>query len=801
MVQLSRALATVLVGGCCLALMAGCGGAEMRRQKALAKGAEYYSAGNYEKARVEFRNALQITPNDPDARFQNGRVLEKLQKFREAAQFYQGAIDARPDFPEARAALGHVLLFGGAPEQALETLNPGLEKHPDDVAMLPLRAAVRARLKDVPGAFEDAERAYRLAPKHEDVVAVLAGLYNGNARSDKAQALLEQGISDHPESVDLRLALAQLYASLSDNAKTEATLREIVRLQPGEFTHRIRLAQFLVTTKQIDAAEAVLREGATVLPKQRELEGALVDFLAAFRGAQSAEEELRAYAKAAPAGDVEPSFALAYFYERLNAPAKAEAIYQEIIAGQGSRPGGLVARDRLAALRVQQNDVPGARKLIAEVLASSPRDTDALALRGNIALGTGDAKGAIADLRSALRDQPNSPAILRTLARAHVQNGEPALAEETLRRAVDANAADPGSRLDLAEFLTAHGKPEQAKPILVELARLRPADVGVQQSLFRASAASKDYATARAAANAILAAQPNGALGHYFLGLLDEADRRPEEALRQYDTALAAQADAVEPLEAMSHLLAREHRVPEALRRLDEAAKRAPQSSMPLNLRGELLAAEKRYPEAQSAAQEAIARTPAWWVPYRTVAFIALARGDRPAAVAVLKDGLAKVAEPNRLRAQLAEVYAASGQREAAISAYEEILRTEPRELLAANNLAMLLVGTGADAGSIGHAAEVVKPLGDSPNSDFLDTYGWVKLKQGDLKAALAALEKAEAARPDSKEFRYHLGMAQLAAGLKDKATDNLKLSVASGAQFSGVDEAKATLAKLASGQ
>src|ERR1700685_1393224 len=101
---------------CLAVLIAGCGGGESRKTRHLEKGQTYLAAGNFEKARVEFRNALQIAPNDSEARFKHGVGDEKLGNAREAAQFYQGAIDVNTDNDRARAALGRIYLFAGAPE-------------------------------------------------------------------------------------------------------------------------------------------------------------------------------------------------------------------------------------------------------------------------------------------------------------------------------------------------------------------------------------------------------------------------------------------------------------------------------------------------------------------------------------------------------------------------------------------------------------------------------------------------------------------------------------------------------------
>src|SRR3984885_5421703 len=105
---------------------AGCGGAESRKAKHLEKGQSFLAAGNFEKARVEFRNALQIAPGDSEARSENGVVAEKMRNLREAAQFFQAAIDSNSDNLVARGSLGRIYVLAGAPDRALETIKEAL---------------------------------------------------------------------------------------------------------------------------------------------------------------------------------------------------------------------------------------------------------------------------------------------------------------------------------------------------------------------------------------------------------------------------------------------------------------------------------------------------------------------------------------------------------------------------------------------------------------------------------------------------------------------------------------------------
>ncbi len=776
--------------------LAGCGGAEARKARHLEKGQAFFAANNYEKARVEFRNALQIAPNDSEARYENGLVDERLGNPREAAQFYQGAIDVNADNVQARVGLGRLYLFSGAPQKALDTINPSLLKHPEDAGLLTVRAAARVQLKDSEGALQDAQRAVQLAPTSEDAAAVLAGIYRSREEPDKARGLLDDSIKHIPNSVDLRLALAQIYASLGQEPKVEELLIELTRLKPAEKAHRLRLAQYYVRLNHIDEAERVLRDAVKALPEERDLKTGLVDFLAVNRSRDVAAKELESMIAADPK-DYDLKLAQAQFYSQGKEDSTAESVYEQIIAQADLAPAGITARNRLAVLKIQRKDLPGAEKLLAEVLAKNPRDNDALILRGNLALAKEDPKAAIVDLRAVLRDQPNAVGVMRSLARAHLANGEPALAEETMRRAVDANPKDAGARLDLAQLLAQLGKPEQAKPVIDELVKQHPDNVTALETQFKVAAATKDNASAKSSADALVALQPKLALGYFYQGAVAESDKRPEDAVHLYSKALEVQPEAAEPLQALVRLLVASNRAPEALKRLDEVIARFPALPLAANLKGEALLATQHPADAERAFKTAIERAPNWWIPYQGLSTAESTQGDSAGAMATLQSGISKVQDPSSLQLELAGLYERSGKPEDAIRMYEAVQRKDPHSDLVANNLAMLLITYRKDQPSLDRAKELSARFATSANMAFLDTYGWVLYKRGEAAAAVAALQAASAKMPDSPIPLYHLGMAQTSAGQADAARDSLSRSLKSGKNFAGMDEAKATLEKL----
>ncbi len=71
------------------------------------------------------------------------------------------------------------------------------------------------------------------------------------------------------------------------------------------------------------------------------------------------------------------------------------------------------------------------------------------------------------------------------------------------------------------------------------------------------------------------------------------------------------------------------------------------------------------------------------------------------------------------------------GDVDAAIAAYEAILKDQPNSLLAVNNLVSLLLDNRSDKASLERAAELAERLKNSNVPQFQDTFGWAQYKSG----------------------------------------------------------------------
>jgi uncharacterized protein (TIGR02996 family) len=779
-------------------LAAGCGSAAERKAAYIAHGEKYMTQHNYEKARIEFGNALQIDPKDARAHYLAGQVAEKLDNPRAAVGQYQAAVDLDPKQSQARAAMARLYVLGGIPDKAMEVIAPGLTAEPQNAALLTARAAAKAAANDLKGASEDAESAYRTGgDANEYTIALLASLYQRQSQADKARETVRAGIERIPDNVDLRTILADLDVQSGQHLdEAEAQLKKTIELEPKAIDHRFVLARYYLLCEDADAAEHTLRDAITAFPKNAKAKRALIEMLAGQRGADKAQAELEKFVKAEPDND-DLKLELADYLQAQKKIDEAEVIYRKVIEHARTDADGLTARNRLAFLALKRNDVAASEKLIAEVIEASPHDANALAMRSDIELARGDASAAITDLRTVLRDQPNSLPLLRALARAHLQNNEPALAEEALQSAVQANPKDKDARLELADVLGKNGKPDQARAILEQMVAEAPDNLQLREQLFRIQARQDDLTAARATAETIKRTNPTLALGYFLAGVVDEKEKKADAASEEYAKALSLQPQGAEPLEAIVKLDMARKQPQHALDRLGAMIQKYPDNMLARSLKGDVLTAQGQYDQAVQIYQQAIDHSPHLWSLYRGLAFSQIAGKRDDAAIEALSKGIDQNPDAGELRLDLALLYERLKRPDDAIGVYEAMLKHAPDSLTAANNLAMLLVNYKQDSASLTRAQQLAAQLEKTKSTSFIDTRGWVAYKSGNYRDAVTLLTQAADKAPQSPELQYHLGMAQWKSADVTGAQRSLQAAIAAGKPFPGIDEARSALDQI----
>ncbi|MEQ8494131.1 MAG: tetratricopeptide repeat protein [Gammaproteobacteria bacterium] len=779
-----------------LALLVACGGAEDRKSAYVNQGQELFEQGNFEKARIEFQNALQIDPKDLEARFKLAETLEKLENWQGAARQYLAILGEDENHPGALLNMGKLYLLSGADDKARENVEKLLAVDANNPGAKTLLAGVEAKAGDRDKARKLVEEVLAAKPNDPEAASLLASLQLVDGDVAGAVATLEGAIAAHPDEVALAINLARVHARAGDQDAAVATFRRVIEKKPDVLAYRNALARMLIGFKKLDEAEAVLKQSIADFPDVEDAKLAYIEFLSGTRGVDVAITELKKLIDENPDANAY-RFALGKVYEATKQVDEAAGVYEGLIADIEEGPELLTAKNRLAVMRTRQGRLGDARTLVEEVLAENARDTDALILRGTLLLNEADAAGAIADLRTVLRDAPENAGAVRLLARAHLLNKEPELAIDVLRQGIESNPSAAVLGLDLANIYASQSKVEEALAALDGVLENNPAEPSALEGKFKILVFRKEFPAALEVAERLKQARPNDVRGYHFAGLVRQAQGDMEASIGEFQSALDQQPDAVQPLSQLikSYLVLK--RRDDAVAKLKDVIAAQPNHYVAHNLLGELHLAAKEFDEAEAEFKAAIEGNAKWPIPYRNLASVYAATDRRDEAVALMKEGIEATGGSALLLTGLASYFEQTGDLDSAIAEYEKALKENPKSELAANNLAMMLAEYREDEASLKRARELVTPLRNSTQAAYLDTVGWIEYKLGEYEQSRLYLEKAVEGAPEAGLMHYHLGMTYFALGNAVSAREHLQRAVESTVDFKGKDEARATLARL----
>jgi len=792
----AAAVAILILGAM---LLAGCSGANARRESYIKRGQEYFAQGDYARAGIEFRNAMQVMPKDPQARLLEGETLQKLGRFRDAAGLYQSVIESNPGNIQARVDLGQLFAFAGAPQRALKLVAPALVKHPDNAQLLTVRGLARVQLKDYAGGLADAQRAVQLDPTYEQAVGLLAALYRTRNESAQAVALVMATLQKLPRSTQLREVLAGIYAQMGDEADAEKQFQTLITMRPAELQYRIELAQLEVRANQLDQAESVLRGAVQAAPANDDAKLVLVSFLTQHRSAAQGDAALRSFIAADP-DDSRLSLALGAALESGGQVDQALNVYGEVVQRDVDGPNALTARDRIAAIEMAQGHNDDAAAQVATVLKRDPTNDDALMTRGSLQLQSGHPTAAITDFRAVLRDEPGFVPAHRLAAQALVSSGDVALAEDQLQTAIQIAPNDVQLRLELSQIYLQTGAGDRAVTVLEQSVQQLPTNGPLREALVRAYLAKGDFSSAKSQADSMTAALPQSGAGPYLEGLIALAQKHYPPAEADFEEALKRQPKALSPLLDLTRLEISRHEEAKATQRLQHMVQSDPTNGLAFEMLGELDIAQKNYSQADSDLSQAIRLAPGLWYAYRNLAIAKATAGDTAGAIAAYQEGIKAVPDQPELITELASYYVRQAQPDQAIALYEGLYQRQPGSPSVASNLALLLATYRSDRQSLDRARQLSAPFASSSDGALLDTSGWVLLKSGDLQHALPVLQRAESRDPRSDLIRYHIGVAELESGDRARAQADLKAAVGGSQAFPGMSDAREQLASLQSG-
>jgi putative PEP-CTERM system TPR-repeat lipoprotein len=221
-----------------------------------------------------------------------------------------------------------------------------------------------------------------------------------------------------------------------------------------------------------------------------------------------------------------------------------------------------------------------------------------------------------------------------------------------------------------------------------------------------------------------------------------------------------------------------------------------PNAAGGLVLEGDILLAKKDAAGAVKAYERAFAINNSGLVLRKLHAAMSQA-GKGKEADARLSKWIADHPDDGDSRMVMAQSSLGSGQNAAAIAQLEALLKAEPNNVIAMNNLAWAYQ-QNKDGRALAMAEKAMALAPENPA--VLDTIGVILTEKGskpELARALVVLQKSITLAPQALDTRLHLAQALLKSGDKERARRELQSVLDSSQAFGGREEARILMKQL----
>jgi putative PEP-CTERM system TPR-repeat lipoprotein len=452
---------------------------------------------------------------------------------------------------------------------------------------------------------------------------------------------------------------------------------------------------------------------------------------------------------------------LAEAYARTENPRAAVGEY---VRAADLLPENREAQLKAGAVLLLAGQFEEARARADRLMASDPTDARAQVLRANAMAGLKDVDGAIREIEEAIQLDPLQSGVYQNLGVLQMAKGETADAESAFRKAVELDPKSVAAHLGLANFFWQSGRRAEAEGAFLEARALDATNEQVNRALASFYIAVGEPARAEDYLRALVASARNAApallMADYYLAM-----RRPADALPLLEQAVAQDAFFVPAKARIATIQYAEGNREQAHATIDETLARAPNDVTALLVKARLLVSEGRFPEAMVRAQAAVRADQRSALANYLVGSIAASTGDLDAAVASFNEVLAL--NPRAVSAQLAlaRIELRRGRADSSVQLAQEALSNAPDSPGARLFLARGLLARGAVAQSETETRWLLERFPDAAPVHV--QLGSIAMARRDLAGARRAFEKAQSLDDRSLEARAGL----IAVDLAEKRT------------------------------
>lgn len=750
---MTRRLVYVFAALALSVFLAGCGGTpEQQAQRYLESGEKYFKNGKYKEASIMYRRALQKNMRFGEAYYKLGLTELKLGKFVEALRALQRSVELQPKNMDAPVKLAEMYLtiYANDPKKPqqfikeIEDLAKRLtDNNPNSYDGLRLKGYVALTKQKPDEALDFFERADKARPGQPELALVIVSTLQSLRRFDEAETRAKAMLAKERSYAPLYDILYQYYMREKRVDDAEKTFVAKASNNPKVSAYQLQLAGHYFLQNKRDDMQVVLDR---LLKNPKDFPRARLD--------------------------------VGEFYFRIREYQQSLEQF-ELGAKENPRESSLYKRRQVEAL-VMQGKKTEASQLVESILKDDPKDNEAISMRAALMLQAGtreQIQQAINDLQMVVSRQPENHVLRFNLARALIAKGDWDAARVQLQEALKQRPDHSLSRLALAQVYVAKNDFANALETANQILKAEPNNLPAR--LFKTSAqiGMREFDQAATDLNAMLAQNPRISDAQFQLATVQMARKQFAEAestLRQFRKDHPTDPRGLGGL--VESMLLQDKTEP-ALTMLKAELERAPDRSDIRGMYATTALKAKRFDLAKGEFQTLVDKNPKSTDLLLAFGTALREMGDYEGARAQFVK--ARALSPNEVGPYLNEaiVYEKQGKYKEALPVYREILKRDPDNPVALNNVAYMMAESGAgldEALSLANRA-----LQKVPNSlDIADTVGWIYIKKNLSDNAIQIFRDLTAKNPEKSTYHYHLGMALFQKGDRPGAKRSLEAAL-----------------------
>ena len=687
----------------------------------------------------------------------------------------------------ARLGLTRILILQKDFDNAMDLLQPLFKQSPDD----PETNYIGGLLAFEQGDYDLAEKrilkALKLVPDNARTQLLFGAVNFAQKDYEQASYYIVRYLNQEPGNIAARKLLGRTYILMGQHDDAQAILKGGIDEGDAELLTLVGLSQ--LESGDIESGLSDLRKAVDAAPEKQSIRGELA----------------RAYITA---GETEKAI------QQLNT----------ILAEGGNKDQAQILKVT-AYLRDQQYD--RAIDLALEILERSPQSPAILTLVGNVFAASGDRTearkyfnrareikpeySAAAMLLAALAEEEGnfkeakklylsinsiddeSSEHLLALARLSGKQGDNDAMINWLEKARQKSPEDIRSRLILAEHYLQEEQVARAEELASEIKDLAPHDPRLLALQGRVLMAQQRYNEALVPLKELVTRESKTILGRTLLGEVYMRLGQLSDARQQLKLALKLNEFDLASLLLMAKIELSDRNIEKAVSYSRKSQKVKPDLYVGYELEGDIQLADKNYPAAKVLYKHALSLQPSLSLSVKFSNVLVNMESPEQAKEPLLK-WLSEHPDDIVAHQHLAGIYQFLNENVPAIKSFEIVLKAQPDNVVALNNLAWLYsLEKNPDALKMAERAYELAP----GNSAVQDTYGWLLINHGQHEKGRRILEQALKGLPDVAEIQYHYAAALAKTGETIEAKKRLNVLLQDQQSFPGREDARSLLQSL----